>query len=84
MESRAVTVRKNLRITMYVCICRAVTDKQIRRAKARGLGTLEELRDELGVASCCGSCTDTVESILDEPDGRASLAGPRLYVPSAA
>ncbi|HLT89973.1 MAG TPA: (2Fe-2S)-binding protein [Woeseiaceae bacterium] len=69
---------------MYVCICRAVTDKEIRRAKSEGLGTLDDLRDVLGVATGCGSCTATVESILGEPDARPECAGPRLYVPSAA
>jgi bacterioferritin-associated ferredoxin len=69
---------------MYVCICKAVTDKEIRRAKAEGLETLEDLRDVLGVASGCGSCVRDVESILREPEARATRPGPRLYVPSAA
>lgn len=69
---------------MYVCICKAVTDKQIRRARDEGVATLEDLRDTLGVASGCGSCTDMVESILGEPDARSEYRGPRLYVPSAA
>lgn len=68
---------------MYVCICKAVTDKQIRRAKAQGLDTLDDLRDTLGVTSGCGSCTGTVESILDESEGRAT-PGPALYVPFPA
>lgn len=69
---------------MYVCICKAVTDKQIRRAKAAGIDSLHELRDTLGVASCCGSCADVAESILNESDPTSSAPQPRLYVPSAA
>ncbi len=69
---------------MYVCICNAVTDKQIRRAKAEGLDTLDDLRDTLGVTGCCGSCTEMVESILTEDENRAIPPGPRYYVPSAA
>lgn len=69
---------------MYVCICKAVTDKQIRRAKAAGVATLDDLRDTLGVTGYCGSCTDMVESILTEDDDRTTAPRPRLYVPSAA
>ena len=32
---------------MYVCICKSVTDKQIRRAAARGVDNLYELRESL-------------------------------------
>lgn len=67
---------------MYVCICNSVTDKQIRRAAAKGVDNLLELREALGVASCCGSCADTAESILDEVN--AGYASPTRYIPSSA
>jgi len=41
---------------MYVCICKSVTDKQIRRAAAKGVDNLYELRANLGVAAGCGKC----------------------------
>lgn len=68
---------------MYVCICKAVTDKQIRGAKAAGIDTLYDLQETLGVASCCGGCADTAESILSE-NSTAPAPGPTLYIPSAA
>jgi bacterioferritin-associated ferredoxin len=68
---------------MYVCICKAVTDKQIRRAAARGVDNLYELREALGVASGCGGCADAAESILREANGE-SPGQPKIYVPSAA
>jgi len=64
---------------MYVCICKAVTDKQIRRAAAAGVDNLYELRESLGVASACGSCADLAVSILSE-----KAAQPTLYVLSPA
>ena len=67
---------------MYVCICKAVTEKQIRRAAAKGVDNLYELRETLGVAAGCGSCADMAESILDEVNAPRST--PRLYVPSSA
>jgi len=67
---------------MYVCICKAVTDKQIRRAAARGVDNLYELREALGVASGCGSCASDAEAILHESHAKSSQ--PTLYVPSVA
>lgn len=65
---------------MYVCICKAVTDKQIRRAAAKGVDNLYELRESLGVASGCGSCAGAAEEILR--DSQAKNAQPTFYVPS--
>lgn len=65
---------------MYVCICKAVTDKQIRRAAAGGVDNLYELREQLGVAAGCGSCAQTAQSILDE----ARDCAPVMYFPSPA
>jgi len=67
---------------MYVCVCKAVTDRQIRRAAARGVDNLLELRENLGVASGCGSCAGTAQDILDEVNARR--AEPAVYVPSSA
>ena len=41
---------------MYVCVCKAVTDRQIREAVFDGARTLRDLRNQLGVASECGRC----------------------------
>ena len=68
---------------MYVCICNAVTDKQIRRAAARGVDNLYELREHLGVASNCGSCADQARSILNETTQKG-FAQPTTYYPATA
>ena len=67
---------------MYVCVCNAITDKQIRRAARNGVGSLYELRGTLGVAAGCGSCARTAQEILDEEYMGASA--PQVYVPSPA
>ena len=67
---------------MYVCICNAITDKEIRRAAARGADNLYELQQSLGVATNCGSCATHAQEILDKAN--TGYAGPTLYSPSSA
>ena len=51
---------------MYVCVCKAVTDGQIRQAVDQGCCSMRELRNELGVATQCGRCAVTAREVLDE------------------
>lgn len=41
---------------MYVCLCKGITDTQIRAAVEDGASSLREVRNTLGVASQCGKC----------------------------
>ena len=68
---------------MYVCICKAITDKQIRKAAAAGVDNLYELRERLGVAENCGSCVDQAQSILDQAN-QSKFAHPTTYYPASA
>lgn len=49
---------------MYVCLCRAVTDTQIRTLVEAGVACLEEVSASLGVATCCGQCREHAESVI--------------------
>lgn len=51
---------------MYVCICRQITDKQIRAMCLEGTNRLADLRDKLGLASECGKCGRLARSIVSE------------------
>lgn len=51
---------------MIVCVCRAVSDRQIRSSLRDGAGTLKQLCSELGVATCCGKCGKQVREMVDE------------------
>ncbi|MDF7676908.1 bacterioferritin-associated ferredoxin [Neisseriaceae bacterium ESL0693] len=50
---------------MYVCLCNAITDRQIKATVAAGATSLTDLRDQLGVANCCGCCAQLASSFLD-------------------
>ena len=51
---------------MYVCVCNAVTDGEIRGAVKLGVPTLADLSAMLGVATCCGRCSECASSVLAE------------------
>ncbi|MDD5388102.1 MAG: (2Fe-2S)-binding protein [Gallionellaceae bacterium] len=51
---------------MYVCVCQAVTERQVREAVERGVTSMRGLREQLGVASECGRCARCAHSILKE------------------
>ena len=72
---------------MYVCICNAVTDKQIRQAAESGATDLWALQRELGVAAGCGTCRENASEILGEvrsESAAARAAQPRVYRPAVA
>ncbi|MGJ0485895.1 MAG: (2Fe-2S)-binding protein [Methylomicrobium sp.] len=50
---------------MYVCVCKAVTDTQIKRAIDNGLCTRRQLFDCFGVGGDCGKCNRQVKELLD-------------------
>jgi bacterioferritin-associated ferredoxin len=57
---------------MIVCVCRRVSDHQIREAVAEGAHSLECLQIDLGVATQCGRCADCASKVLC--DARAAHA----------
>ena len=54
---------------MYVCICNAITDREIRAAAGLGARTLEDLQSTLGVATCCRRCADCARGVLADAIG---------------
>lgn len=51
---------------MYVCICNAVTDRQIKTAVQEGHGTFKKIQRQLGVATCCGLCESHAKEVILE------------------
>jgi bacterioferritin-associated ferredoxin len=62
---------------MYICICNAVTERQVKECARAGARTLEALALELGVGAGCGRCRDCAARVLEE-------AGPAAVMPSLA
>jgi bacterioferritin-associated ferredoxin len=66
---------------MYVCICQAVTDREIHQAARNGARTLRDLRRDLGVGVDCGRCASCARECLKsaKEDSHESL---QILVPA--
>ncbi len=60
---------------MFVCICRSVTDHQIRDAVSGGASSMDDLQQGLGVATCCGRCDQCARGILNRALDECCSAG---------
>lgn len=58
---------------MYVCICRQITDHQIRDLCRGGASNLTDVRTQLGVATDCGKCGKLAQTIVNEANKTASF-----------
>jgi bacterioferritin-associated ferredoxin len=69
---------------MYVCICRAVSDRAIRHAVERGACSVRELKDGLGLGSVCGRCVPEARQLIDKyRSGQAVLSLGELQAEAA-
>ncbi|MFA9215950.1 MAG: bacterioferritin-associated ferredoxin [Sphingomonadaceae bacterium] len=51
---------------MIVCVCNNISDREVRQAIELGITSMDQLRSDLGVATCCGQCFDYAEQLLNE------------------
>ena len=50
---------------MYVCICRAVTDKEVESVIHEGAQSVADVTRACGAGGDCGSCQGEIEQMLD-------------------
>ncbi|MEO8777627.1 MAG: (2Fe-2S)-binding protein [Rhodanobacter sp.] len=55
---------------MYICMCHAVTDHDIRREAAAGVQTFDELQERTGCGDCCGCCQDEARATFVQAKGQ--------------
>lgn len=51
---------------MYVCICNAVTEKDIHKAVNQGVSSPQMLSELLSIATQCGCCSEHADRVLEE------------------
>lgn len=59
---------------MFVCLCKAVTDHEIREAVDQGVEHVDQLEDLCGAGTGCGTCKPMAQELID-----ARLAEARSY-----
>lgn len=50
---------------MYVCGCRAVTDREVHEAVQAGARSAAEVAERCGAGSRCGHCLDLVLAVVE-------------------
>jgi bacterioferritin-associated ferredoxin len=51
---------------LYICICNAITERQVRDCARSGASSVDQLASELGVGSGCGRCLECAVDLLRE------------------
>jgi len=51
---------------MYVCVCRAVTDKEVKAAIEAGADTVAAVTTACCAGDDCGACHDAIRDLIEE------------------
>jgi bacterioferritin-associated ferredoxin len=51
---------------LYICICNAITERQVRECARSGACSVDQLASELGVGAGCGRCIECATDLLRE------------------
>ena len=63
---RSRRAQKSWTTAMYICLCNALTDHNVRAAALAGASRPSEIYRACGCAAHCGTCAATVRRILNE------------------
>ena len=70
---------------MIICVCKAVSERQIRAAVKDGACCMRDLARDLGVGTCCGKCVPEAKLALSATLSRsAEASGPNYFPPADA
>ncbi|TVQ29297.1 MAG: (2Fe-2S)-binding protein [Wenzhouxiangella sp.] len=62
-------------ITMFICVCNALPEETVRTLAREGM-SFEEIQAVTGCSSCCGSCREFAEAVIEQsrhlPGSRSS------------
>lgn len=68
---------------MYVCLCKGVTDHEIRDLlESPFIDDVDDVGAACGAGTCCGTCRDEIRQLCEE--ARLRHATPALQAPAAA
>ena len=58
---------------MYVCVCNAIRESELRHAALRCAGNAEAVYASLGKKPNCGQCLEQADEIVDDERHRARI-----------
>ena len=62
--------------SMYVCVCNAITDRDLAGLASEGVGCAKEAYRRLGGAPVCGRCLDFAQDVIDGAGEPANAGRP--------
>ena len=67
------------RQSLYICICNAVTERQLKECARSGATSLDDLAFQLGVGTGCGRCRECASGVLEQVRAECdcALASPK-------
>jgi bacterioferritin-associated ferredoxin len=65
---------------VILCICRAVSDRTVRRAIAAGAATIEEVGRACRAGTDCGACQTAIAGLIEDADERSCDDCPRRTI----
>lgn len=63
-------------LTMVVCLCQGVSEKDVRESIASGATTRKKVTRACGAGAGCGGCHESIRDIIREHRAAASAASP--------
>lgn len=63
---------------MYVCVCNAVTERDIHHAVKNGATTVKHLKESLSVSADCGSCASCAKACIKAAKKQQNTSGTSL------
>ena len=51
---------------MFICVCKAVREREVKAEVEAGASTFREVRDALEVGTCCGRCVPVTRALIDD------------------
>ena len=64
---------------MIVCVCKAISDRQIRAAVNGGACCMRDIARDLGVGTCCGKCVPEAKAAIANGLARKEAASPSRF-----
>lgn len=59
---------------MYVCVCHAVTERDLARAREAGAESLRQVMEATGLGQSCETCLEYVAGLLEGETSSAQVA----------